>query len=84
MKCEARTRTCGSNRPTGLADGLEVGVLYRPPSRGQTCGASARRMRPVARVSRRWVPRGAVVGALGVQLNLRLSIVVVKRRNVPD
>src|SRR6185295_20073153 len=41
----------GPQTPAGLADGLEVGVPL--PSR-------SREIRPVARVSRRWVPRDAL------------------------
>jgi hypothetical protein len=52
---------------TGLADGLEVGVplfLRLRASRfgvtGRALALKAEKIRPVARVSRRWVPRDAL------------------------
>src|SRR5215204_2781402 len=58
--------------PAGLADGLEVGV---PLFHGRFAGTSrlaASKIRPVARISRRWFPRGAGSGRLRLKSNIRL------------
>ena len=64
--CREKSNTAGLQVPTGLADGSRLEFLYsRPVGR-------AAEIRPVARLSRRWVPRVAGLGRLRLRFNIRL------------
>ena len=68
----------GSNRPAGLADGLEVGFLYRSPSRAELVARRRSGYAPWRGYRAGGSPAAPASGALGVPPNLRLTLVVVK------